>query len=424
MKKNRQHTCNPNEDIKDKFENLVAIYKENSENSNSMDLTNLAQLNFSTSPNQQYQLMLTPEQSKIKYQLIKAILSNYKMSTVSLAEEFINEFSIQALENIKEIESVSIKMLKKFHELKNKDFTIIKPAIIHILTTKPLIKIIGLDLIPNPIPYFHDYYKDNPRVLKKLEYFKTMFTNKDPYNKLMPDIAAISEIEAIDQVSAENIFYKYSQEVAGFLKLFQPGCDVYFTTLKPKELAQELVIQGVNVDSYNGFTPKTKFDRAGINDTIYEEYLDRGLKWLNDNINSDKAKKMRDALYWFNFATDEMNLTNKFIYLITVLECILKPESQTVEVATTIAERTAFILGKNKADKISIFKEMKKVYDRRSKIVHNGATLVINEELMVFETHEKVRDILIKLLKDFSNPDMTFENFIDTFLDNKFADKI
>jgi hypothetical protein len=90
-----------------------------------------------------------------------------------------------------------------------------------------------------------------------------MFTNKDPYNPTMPDVAAIAEIKAVDQISAIDTFNRYSQEV------------------------------------------------AGINDDIYEKYLDSGLRWLNDNIDSDKAKKMRDALYWFNFATDEQNLTNK-----------------------------------------------------------------------------------------------------------------
>lgn len=403
------------EEIKIKFNELISIYNENND---STETLHIAQSSFNVN---QTQLILTHEQVITKNQLVRLIISTNKLLTLSLANTLIDEFSYQVLENMHEKNNIFNNMIKQFKNLKLQEFTIIKPAIIHLTTTKP-IQIIKLTLFSNPIQYLQNKYKETPQINNMITNHNAgMFINKDPYHPNMPDVAVMITLNEVDNVSAENNFIKYSQEALGFLKLFQPRSYFYFTTIKPNMPEHSLTISNHRISNCSGYSTGTTFNRGLIDDKNYELYLNMGLRWLNEDPDSDKSKKMRDALYWFNYATDEINLTNKFIYLITVLECLLKDSGETSEIMTTIAERTAFVLGGTKDIQISNFRNIKTIYGKRSKIIHNGATLVANDELMVLETYQIIRNIIIKLLKEFADSNITFKEFISTFLDKKFA---
>lgn len=63
------------------------------------------------------------------------------------------------------------------------------------------------------------------------------------------------------------------------------------------------------------------------------------------------------------------NESNQFFTNLTILlECLLSTDRQ--ELAHKVSERAAIILGKNNNDRLTIYKDIKKIYNQRSKIVH------------------------------------------------------
>lgn len=72
------------------------------------------------------------------------------------------------------------------------------------------------------------------------------------------------------------------------------------------------------------------------------------------------------SYFWSAIITKEPN--QLFTNLSILLECLLSTDTQ--ELAHKISERAAIILGKNSEDRLAIYKDIKKIYGQRSKIVH------------------------------------------------------
>jgi len=70
--------------------------------------------------------------------------------------------------------------------------------------------------------------------------------------------------------------------------------------------------------------------------------------------------------FWSALIANEQN--QLFTNLTILLECLLSTDRQ--ELAHKISERAAIILGKNNNERLTIYKDIKKIYDQRSKIVH------------------------------------------------------
>lgn len=72
------------------------------------------------------------------------------------------------------------------------------------------------------------------------------------------------------------------------------------------------------------------------------------------------------SYFWSALIANEPN--QLFTDLSILLECLLSTDTQ--ELAHKISERAAIILGKNSEDRLAIYKDIKKIYSQRSKIVH------------------------------------------------------
>lgn len=60
----------------------------------------------------------------------------------------------------------------------------------------------------------------------------------------------------------------------------------------------------------------------------------------------------------------------KFLSLMTAMEVLLNPSDH--ELSYRVSRNAGVLLGRNSAEGESIFKEMKSLYDKRSKLVHTG----------------------------------------------------
>lgn len=124
-----------------------------------------------------------------------------------------------------------------------------------------------------------------------------------------------------------------------------------------------------------GFSPPSHFggifDYANINlkdlkqvKNIFEKY-----KKLKDD---EHLKLMIENFFYALSGEKKINYKIRFMQLTTILEMLYVPNGQQ-ELSFRLAIRAAKIIGKNKSyDAIDSFKELKKIYEIRSKIVHQG----------------------------------------------------
>ncbi len=105
-----------------------------------------------------------------------------------------------------------------------------------------------------------------------------------------------------------------------------------------------------------------------------------------------------------SYKTNILNLA--FLCLMISLEALLNPGDY--ELRYRISRNTAVLLGKNREESDSIFKEIRKLYDKRSKLVHTGDRKAISQEDVL-----KLRDYVRKSIKKIQTTGSDKQNLID-----------
>jgi len=98
----------------------------------------------------------------------------------------------------------------------------------------------------------------------------------------------------------------------------------------------------------------------------------------------------------FELSYETHNINLSFLTLMVSLETLLNPGKQ--ELRYRISRNTAVLLGRDKAYSKKIFREIKDLYDKRSKIVHAGRSDVIKKEDLLKLRHY-VRESIKKIYK-------------------------
>jgi hypothetical protein len=92
------------------------------------------------------------------------------------------------------------------------------------------------------------------------------------------------------------------------------------------------------------------------------------------------------------------HVPQKITHYMSILECLFSLDSN--EVVQKVCERTAYYIGKNKEERIQIFKTVKDSYDIRSKFVHGQKTTKSADVIcrLSTEVDEIIRKVLIKVI--------------------------
>ena len=98
----------------------------------------------------------------------------------------------------------------------------------------------------------------------------------------------------------------------------------------------------------------------------------------------------------FELSYETRNINLSFLALMVSLEALLNPGEQ--ELRYRISRNAAVLLGKKDKNSKNIFDEMKKLYGKRSKIVHTGKPDIINGEDL-FKLRYYVRDSIKEINK-------------------------
>lgn len=365
-------------------------------------------------------LILTFEQYKIKRQLLSIILPD-KNSSKSISYDYVDKHLVAlSLTGISEgvssdaFENNFLEFCKNISNPKTNKYIIGEPFTILLHRNEPT-KIIDLELTNDP-----KLYLANKNSIMH-ECIRDEFNNPDRFTKEESQVAGFTEIQAIDQNTAKTIYDRICAESVGFLKLYYKTGEIY----RGKETNRTLFqwIQSGEIGGPSSSKEK-QFQRGLIDDIRYDKLLNYGLLWLNNwqsHSDTKKATKVKDALYWYKFAEEEVNLSQKLIFSLTILEGLLKDLDEKTELSAGIAERTAFLLAIQPETRIEIFNDLKKIYKLRSIIVHSGQVVNAANEYMVLKAHGYAEQVIKKSIKYLSTEKATYDGFINDLKLRKFG---
>lgn len=336
-----------------------------------------------------------------------------KNITLEYVENAISRFCILILQNANAVFDSEFESFYKYLTQPTTNKYIVGQPITINLQIDGITKLIDLDLTNDPEGYLKSKHENYGTLLSD------NFDNPDLYTREPSTVGAFADIEAIDNHDAKQKFDTACFEVIGFMALFYTGYHLYMG--KQKTGTDFFVIYSGEFGGPS-WHKTDKINRVHIDDVKYQKLLDYGLSWLNswrEHSDKKKAEKIKNALYWFKYANDEINITNKFIYAITILETLLKDGTEQ-EISTTIAERVAYLLSAVKEERINIFTEIKSIYTLRSKIIHEGLILNKAHEHLVLKTIEYVRIVLINSISILSYISTSYDQFIEDLKFKKF----
>lgn len=154
-------------------------------------------------------------------------------------------------------------------------------------------------------------------------------------------------------------------------------------------------------------------NHAYIDKNLYKQLQDAGIEELNKD--NQISKVVKECLYWFGLGLDEKYPAARLVNFVTVLESILKKKNQTTELKRTVSERGAILLYEKYEQRREAFKQLKKIYDLRSKVVHTG--VLIDDENTASLAAEYARVVLIKLIAKSKEFNGIFDDFIESIDD-------
>ena len=237
-----------------------------------------------------------------------------------------------------------------------------------------------------------------------------------------------TEVEAVDDWKAIEIASANFTVSFNFLRL-------YFPIFKPS-LKWHLFSQNNKPTTYNEKKKLSNLSGSGFLDQVYSEISKRNNNFLvdakigKDNYellvneglkelekNTQITRVVKDCLYWFGLGLDEENPSTRLLNFVTVLEYSLKKKNETTEIKRTVSERCVFLLHDEPDQRKEALKQLKKIYDIRSKVVHTG--VLIDEKDFASLAGDYSRRVLMKLIKMSEQLDGDFEKFIDYIDDIK-----
>ena len=219
------------------------------------------------------------------------------------------------------------------------------------------------------------------------------------------------------QVEGNDVRFPNSQAVNSFRDLF---CQVLSLCCNS---AVEIVHEGLFLDEDKSFNPNDvrlgiggHLNLFGIPTEGGEAEIEEAMRLyqiLKTNLNSGFGKRLQIAIdRWVRSWTNK-DLVDSIIDLGIAFESLYVPDSDRGEIRFKLAVRAAWHLGKDKEDRNQRLRQLKQIYDRRSKAVHSGqpsqpvkfGTDEVSISEFIRRSQELCRDSIMKFLEKGQFPD-------------------
>lgn len=135
--------------------------------------------------------------------------------------------------------------------------------------------------------------------------------------------------------------------------------------------------------------------------TDFEKRILTSIYWYSETFDIAESELKKDKIEYLKRSQEIKNeiesidVSEGFLKQVIALECLLLFERESKQI--NLSERCAFILSKKYLDRKQIKTYVKRIYDLRSKIVHEGNTVVSNKDLLNLTNF--VQNVLITIIK-------------------------
>jgi hypothetical protein len=176
-----------------------------------------------------------------------------------------------------------------------------------------------------------------------------------------------------------------------------------FYSKVPNPEKEEFLLPGISSQYLNG--REYVINEAEVNKWKAYGYEDL-VQFFEDGTKNDIALRVRRAITWYSKAMKADEVDEQFVALAVSLEILVGEKAENnVEtswgsIGQKLAERTAYLIGKNYQSKIDIVKRVKKLYGFRSGIVHSG--IPISHENL-HSLNNIVHSVILSFLARFKN---------------------
>jgi len=145
------------------------------------------------------------------------------------------------------------------------------------------------------------------------------------------------------------------------------------------------------------FEPKKSYNWSKYKKEIFGNYL----KTMSDITQKARKTKLEKKIlqaiqiFWFSKLSKKTEI--RFLMIISAFESLLLTENDRDYLGKKLAEKTAFLLGKDYDEKMELYRLIKKYYGIRSKLVHGSITKISGSD--EFTAKNIFMDLIFKLLE-------------------------
>ncbi|MDD5446296.1 MAG: HEPN domain-containing protein [Methanocellales archaeon] len=177
------------------------------------------------------------------------------------------------------------------------------------------------------------------------------------------------------------------------------------------------------------FDPETKLPSSShviINTILYLESVDSEIELLNsiflkdEDQKSDIDHRIANSLNLYGLMTTVTPIEIKFILVMTALEGLLLGNDDINYLGKRLSEKIAFIIGKDRESRMSIYDTMKEMYTKRSSFSHQKQKKKVKEMITesnfqyLSNTFMRVVRRMLELQKEFNITTIEEEDKADT----------
>lgn len=140
-------------------------------------------------------------------------------------------------------------------------------------------------------------------------------------------------------------------------------------------------------------------------------------------LQEEKNQYIKNAIEFLRKGRFERSREVSLILSMIALEALFSKTTENTEIGFRLSNRTAVLLGSNKNERIELRKELRNLYDARSKIVHGKALEEIDLGGIFIWTREAILRFMM-LTKKYPDHDSILEKLDNGMIDNEILDEL
>ena len=243
-----------------------------------------------------------------------------------------------------------------------------------------------------------NFYDINRKTLKYLESkFNTKLGHQRRLNQRQSDfirnnvkVLATVEATAGETEKARKIALHKVESSLNILRLYDYTREIgiqreFFTAFGREDIYYQNV-RTKTVGSSHGVPPPVRLfpyyvDRSKLNLMRKKMKLSQFNKLLRGVQSTKLAKKIAMSIYWYGLGVKDKKEVDRFVKLIVALESLLLGKKDRLK-KQVLQDRAAFILGRDKKTRETVYELVGKMYSIRGDIVHEGKHDVSEEDTL------------------------------------------